>query len=381
MGLRLYQAPVESDVQTKFKTDDRSARSRSSIRRALDRNEDRIRERRRRMLATAAAYNSFDARRGQSSADLGPAPPATTDSTGTRSGSEHSRRMLRDANRRRGLFGDGTVTIFGEPWAHLHAEGGPGSLRDESHVLFPALSMAVESDFLPPRTQSRPEPTYALSNMRSTQASGHSSRSTSRHQSRPLWSRMHRHSARLDGLRDDMVMGRASPWAVDADGLGDRNRSLSPEGDPDWGPLLNTLTPDPQPPSVGSSFASASAASASAATTQRTAATASSRTSFTMPDTAENSSFEHPCESGCDNSDTEGDEEDDMDQMPPISGLTAIRRSSVLRGDNDDPVELLGGIGGMQRIVRNLARREDIPDEWWADAGLSRTLSREASRD
>ena len=40
---------------------------------------------------------------------------------------------------------------------------------------------------------------------------------------------------------------------------------------------------------------------------------------------------------------------------------------------------MLGGIDGMQRIVSNLARREDIPDEWWAEAGLSRTLSREAS--
>ncbi|KAL2170997.1 hypothetical protein VTG60DRAFT_4012 [Thermothelomyces hinnuleus] len=373
MGLRLYQAPVESDSQSKFKADDRSARSRSSIRRALDRNEDRIRERRRRLLATAAAYNSFDARRGQTSADLGSAPPATTDSSGTRSGSEHGRRMLRDANRRRALFGDGTVTIFGEPWAHLHAEPHPGPFRDDGHVLFPALSMAVESDFLPPRTQARPEPTYALSNMRSTQASNHPSRSTSRHQPRPLWSRMHRHSTRLDGLRDDVTSGRASPWAVDADGLGDRNRSLSPEGDTDWGTLLTTLTPDPQPPSVGSSFASASA---SAATTQRPAAPTSSRTSFTTPDTAENSSFEHPCESGCDNSDTEGDEEDEMDPMS-ISGLNSLRRSSALRGDSDDPVELLGG---MQRIVRNLARREDIPDEWWADAGLSRTLSREASR-
>jgi hypothetical protein len=28
----------------------------------------------------------------------------------------------------------------------------------------------------------------------------------------------------------------------------------------------------------------------------------------------------------------------------------------------------------MQHIVRSLARREDIPDEWWAGAGLSRTL-------
>ena len=163
------------------------------------------------------------------------------------------------------------------------------------------------------------------------------------------------------------------------DGLGDRNRSLSPEGDNVWDTLLSTLTPDPQPPSVGSSFASASA-SASAAATQSTAA-ASSRTSFTTPDAANESLFEPPCESGCDNSDTEGeDDEDAMDQLQTyIPGLRPRRRSyaEVARGNNEDPLELLGGIGGMQRIVRNLARREDIPDEWWADAGLSRTLSRD----
>lgn len=33
---------------------------------------------------------------------------------------------------------------------------------------------------------------------------------------------------------------------------------------------------------------------------------------------------------------------------------------------------------GMQMIMRNLARREDIPDEWWAGAGLSRTLPEES---
>jgi len=169
-------------------------------------------------------------------------------------------------------------------------------------------------------------------------------------------------------------------------GLGDRNRSLSPEGDNVWDTLLSTLTPDPQPPSVGSSFASASA---SAAATQSTAA-ASSRTSFTTPDAAEESAFEPPCESGCDNSDTEGDEDEDaMDQLQTyIPGLRPRRRSYAdyaragaarnnNTNNNEDPLELLGGIGGMQRIVRNLARREDIPDEWWADAGLSRTLSRE----
>ncbi|KAJ3486047.1 hypothetical protein NLG97_g6693 [Lecanicillium saksenae] len=34
---------------------------------------------------------------------------------------------------------------------------------------------------------------------------------------------------------------------------------------------------------------------------------------------------------------------------------------------------------GMQRIMRSLARREDIPEEWWAEAGLSRTLSRQGT--
>ncbi|KAL1840228.1 hypothetical protein VTJ49DRAFT_711 [Mycothermus thermophilus] len=211
-----------------------------------------------------------------------------------------------------------------------------------------------------------------------------------------IWSRMRRQrSARRaesrqspdeadDGPRVPPLASYSSrsPWAAEAsdlDGLGDRNRSLSPEGDHVWDTLLTTLTPDPQPPSVGSSFASASA---SAAASQSTATAPSSRTSFTVPDRPEDDSAEPPCESGCENSDTEGDDEDDVDmmQLPLIPGLGASssRRSRAGRNSTDDPLEYLGGIGGMQRIVRNLARREDIPDEWWADAGLSRTLPREA---
>ena len=30
----------------------------------------------------------------------------------------------------------------------------------------------------------------------------------------------------------------------------------------------------------------------------------------------------------------------------------------------------------MQAILDRLARREDIPDDWWAGAGLSRTIGR-----
>lgn len=173
-----------------------------------------------------------------------------------------------------------------------------------------------------------------------------------------------------------------SPSTLDAtslDGLGDRIRSLSPEGDNVWDTLLSTLTPDPQPPSVGSSFTSVSA---SALASQSNAA-ASSRTSFTIPDPADALAIDPPCESGCDNSDSEGDEGEEMDhiRLPGFSGLRAARRSyaDAVRSQNEDPLELLGGVGGMQRIVLNLARREDIPDEWWAEVGLSRTLSRETS--
>lgn len=374
MGLRLYQPPVESDIPSKPPAD-RSGRARSNIRRVLDRNEDRIRERRRRVLA---AYNNHDARRETALVDTAPAPPATTDNTGTRSGSEHGHRALRDASRRLGLLGDRAVTMFGERWAHLHADPNPNPspLRDDSNDPASILNMAVDVEFMNRRnrrSQLRPEPTYALSNIRSTQTLGQFSRNTSRPQS-TVWSRMRRQRS---ALRDDLPLspGDAAPtgpnaWMVDTDGLGDRNRSLSPEGDNGWATLQTTLTPDPQPPSVGSSFASASAAA-----TQSTAA-ASSRTSFTTLDRADDLelSFEPPCESGCENSDTEGDEEDEMGQIPYIPGSSYLRRHT-----DDDPVELLGGIGGMQRIVRNLARREDIPDEWWADAGLSRTLSRETS--
>jgi hypothetical protein len=171
------------------------------------------------------------------------------------------------------------------------------------------------------------------------------------------------------------------------DGLGDRNRSLSPEGDNAWDTLLTTLTPDPQPPSVGSSFVSATASASAAAS--HGGVTNSSRTSFTGPDTAEESGFEPPCESGCENSDTDGDEDEDGEQNPLarfLPGSRSGRRSyaDVTRNVDgaDHPLDLISGIadiGGMQRIVSSLARRQDIPDEWWAEAGLSRTLSREAS--
>lgn len=197
----------------------------------------------------------------------------------------------------------------------------------------------------------------------------------------------------------------------DINGLGDRNRSVSPEG---WDTLFTTLTPDPQPPSASSSFVS---------TVASQSAGASSHTSFSEQRRANESVPEPPCDTVSDNSDEEG--------MTPRAPLRAsnpvrfnvpeyeldgptmlravpggIRPDSYVRPDGPDdfwiaqlttmaaPVRsdrsprnsegsaISGnneGMGGWQRIVRSLADREDIPDEWWAEAGLSRNLAGERS--
>lgn len=169
------------------------------------------------------------------------------------------------------------------------------------------------------------------------------------------------------------------------DGLGDRDRSLSPEGDGVWDTLLSSITPDPQPPSVGTSFASTSAP-ASAATSQTTSNSArSSNTSLTAPATRLTPfDFDFPCESSGE-TDTEGDDEEETGENTlrrfgrSYADVVARSRSHAQTQSQREDDDLLS-VESMQRIVRNLARREDIPDEWWAEAGLSRSqLPREAA--
>ncbi|KAG6037296.1 hypothetical protein E4U41_005238 [Claviceps citrina] len=274
------------------------------------------------------------------------------------------------------------------------------------------------------------------------------------------------------------------------DGLGDRDRSLSPEV---WDTLLSTLTPDPQPPSAGSSFASMSASQT---------AGPSSSTASTAPDVVDEVQAEAVCDSGCEYSDNELDT---TDHEPPDYALNRRRRQDVrdvtlgdvhpsrvpdynLDGMSEPDLGNMGSLAtesfamnavpsaqrtrnsghgrpgrqtntlsgsltiyestmrlrpsaevshqsasrsvaqsdwseaspppqqgrlphdqerhvsgssqqvhdatssastagpspaeddwaGMQRIVRSLARREDIPDGWWAEAGLSRILQQRA---
>ncbi|KAL2261245.1 hypothetical protein VTK26DRAFT_4516 [Humicola hyalothermophila] len=362
MGLRLYQPPVESDIPCKPAVDRTAAQSRSSIRRARIMREatDRLRERRRRILGSPD-------RVGGSSATAGSEP--------------RHRAALRDmASHAAGLPSDRLAVMFGDRWARFRAGTNPNPPHDDDNDPSPVLAMAVEPEFLSPNPSALER---ALSRSRYAPPS-------------PPREGIYRGSRRPSNLQDDAAdryrrrpTGGAArrsdaPFAVEVsflDGLGDRTRSLSPEGDSAWDTLLTTLTPDPQPPSVGSSFASTRAASS-----QRTAATSSSsRTSFTAPDAAmgeEESALEHPCESGRDNSDTEGEDVDETDRPNVFAGiyLRGGRRRYPVGGAGDESLELLSGLGGMQRIVHNLSAREDIRDEWWPDVGLTRTdLSREGS--
>jgi hypothetical protein len=50
---------------------------------------------------------------------------------------------------------------------------------------------------------------------------------------------------------------------------------------------------------------------------------------------------------------------------PPLPTISL----SISDHNNDD-------LQQMQAILDRLARREDIPDDWWAAAGLARTLDR-----
>lgn len=169
------------------------------------------------------------------------------------------------------------------------------------------------------------------------------------------------------------------------DGLGDRDRSLSPEGDGVWDTLLSSITPDPQPPSLGTSFASTPAPASAVGTSQSMASANSAESSRTSlaggPDggyTPREIGIAEVCESGGDNSDTEGDQDEEARDNTlrrfgqSYAGLTGPGNDDD--DDDDDDLEVFGGVESMQRIVRNLARRQDIPDEWWAEAGLSRTL-------
>ena len=169
------------------------------------------------------------------------------------------------------------------------------------------------------------------------------------------------------------------------DGLGDRRRSFSPDDDA-WETLLTTIAPDERLPSAHSSFTSATASASSLASNSAS----SSATILTAPSSSSAESFDvYP--TICDNSDSEesdaGDEHYTIlrasrrdDQRPrdissyPVTTHDRIRWAARQidnrpvrarrQGDGDDELRQI------HAILDQLPRREDVPEEWWAAAGL-----------
>lgn len=168
------------------------------------------------------------------------------------------------------------------------------------------------------------------------------------------------------------------------DGLGDRDRSLSPDaGISSWDTLLGTITPDPQPPSAGSSFASSAAAAASSSNS----GPASASTSLTSIDNAEATDAELPALNDCDVSDDASNTEEEEEDMYELREFNSRRPRSwrsyenamtaqadrAARTPDDEHMD------SMHAIISRLAERDEIPDIWWASAGLSRSLRRQSS--
>lgn len=190
------------------------------------------------------------------------------------------------------------------------------------------------------------------------------------------------------------------------DGLGDRQRSASPDDERDdaWETLLTTITPDVNLPSTDSSFTSAAALS-----TNPTRAPGSPRSAPSQPSGSQGPSatvhmilepypeFLNPCDfpDYTTGSDTEPESDFDLrasgsrnrhrhrsrllgvgstqDSQPPIPRLSRTSTlpsiSSLIHQDPSSDVD-------MNNILERLLHREDLPDEWWATAGLSRTIGR-----
>ncbi|KAJ6108041.1 hypothetical protein N7523_009364 [Penicillium sp. IBT 18751x] len=187
--------------------------------------------------------------------------------------------------------------------------------------------------------------------------------------------------------------GRDRPHRESAiDGLGDRQRSLSPsverDSDDAWETLLSTITPDTTLPSADTSFSSSSAA------TTNHRRNPSSRSFGTTSQTQPSSRAIHlaldpypdhlnPCDYSSDDEDTPVNYHRMIGPGPRLSLRRSPGTSSTMSSHPPIPTISFSfsdsgdsDLQQMQAILDRLARREDIPDDWWAGAGLSRTMGR-----
>jgi hypothetical protein len=169
------------------------------------------------------------------------------------------------------------------------------------------------------------------------------------------------------------------------DGLGDRQRSPSPDGgDTDaWDTLLSTITPDLNLPSTDTSFASPGD-SQPGSRPDPPAALGSSRMPRAHILLGPYPDHLNPCDfSSSDDEDTPGNYHS---FMAPGRAITLRRfqdRNSTLSAHPPTLPHTLSEqqthrdeFQQMQVILDRLARRDDLPDDWWAAVGLARTLDR-----
>ncbi|KAL4906433.1 hypothetical protein BDW74DRAFT_150343 [Aspergillus multicolor] len=203
-------------------------------------------------------------------------------------------------------------------------------------------------------------------------------------------------------LIDTNLTSRGPP----IDGLGDRQRSVDLEDDhanDAWETLLTTITPDANLPSADSSFSSAPApgADGSPNETLRSSATSLEPVQNSLRSAAPTiqmtldpyQEYTHPCDYS---SFTDTDTESDGETVTQRSLYRRYRRSrrqyeSLRRASNrqslmNNPASIPTisfafsdssgdqDLQNMQAIFDRLARREPIPDDWWAATGLSRTM-------
>jgi hypothetical protein len=196
-----------------------------------------------------------------------------------------------------------------------------------------------------------------------------------------------------------------------SDGLGDRRRSFSPEEDT-WETLLTTITPDERLPSASSSFTSASAAASASASTSSLSFNSSTRpaTTGTTPSTTSQSlnSLSNICDDPTDSDYSDFDPSTDYLDVPrrvpyenslrnlddpPTPGprryhantQARTRRASQEMSDHfsrmspgrlrERNTELdHRQILRIEEILSRMDRHEPIPEEWWATAGLGRSV-------
>ncbi|KAF7170144.1 hypothetical protein CNMCM5623_002672 [Aspergillus felis] len=200
------------------------------------------------------------------------------------------------------------------------------------------------------------------------------------------------------GRRSVNEANRTMHRDMTVDGLGDRQRSMSPDDDASndaWETLLTTITPDDNLPSADSSFASASASGLNASSSTGSRNLGSS--SQTLPSSFDSSTatvrmvldpypeYINPCDYPS-STDSDSASEGDFNQLSlwrRMHQMGTSRRSDDLHStmSSHPPIPTISfafsnsstdpELQQMQAILDRLARREVIPDDWWAAAGLS----------